>query len=95
MSSKLRAVEPILSNEDRIKVLENEIKIREQMIELDRANIQALKMGDKPLAANEYHGADVHPRRYLEHCEEIDKNSNELYDAVDNFIGRVMYQFLK
>lgn len=93
---KLRKREGSIPLDQRIEYLKKQIEAEENKLQRDKDRLAALQMADVPdLSSLEYHDLDPNPQEYIEYCREVDANDQGLADAVDNFIGRVMYLFMQ
>lgn len=93
---KLRKREGSIPLDQRIEYLKKQIEAEENKLQRDKDRLAALQLADVPdLTSLEYHDLDPNPQEYIEYCREVDANDHGLADAVDNFIGRVMYLFMQ
>lgn len=93
---KLRKREGSIPLDQRIEYLKKQIEAEENKLQRDKDRLAALQLADVPdLTSLEYHDLDPNPQEYIEYCREVDANDQGLADAVDNFIGRVMYLFMQ
>lgn len=86
------------SIEDLKEYLLNEIKEHEEKIEILKKDVETIKKTGKPPERYFFeHNQSLLSscnNKFVERCKSNDDN-NELYEAVDRFIGQTLRQFLK
>lgn len=81
------------TKEEKIRNVEEYIKEKEQEIEQYREILTKLKEDDP--TTKELVLLKGVQEQYVEYCEQLDKNNNELVELVNNFVGRTILEVLK